>query len=234
MRLLAGRGGGLVAASFGLAVLLAALVSPRCAALLCGRRLLAGLRAYLRYLQRRQLLRFVAQMPELARVLSNATGAGLSIRTAIRRWPAEDLAEPPVRTEIERVVREMQVGAPLEDALLHLESGCPAGSCRCSCTLIISQRSGGSLITALRDIAATLEDRKELNREIRTLLTQATYTGYLVAGHRGRPAGLSTASARAAPGDDRTRSFGQAALAVRGPCFGVGFMLIRRMTRIEV
>ena len=47
-------------------------------------------------------------------------------------------------------------------------------------TLVISSRSGGSLISALRDIAGTLEDRKELKREVRTLLTQATYTGYLV------------------------------------------------------
>ncbi len=47
-------------------------------------------------------------------------------------------------------------------------------------TLVISSRSGGSLISALRDIASTLEDRKELKREVRTLLTQATYTGYLV------------------------------------------------------
>ena len=47
-------------------------------------------------------------------------------------------------------------------------------------TLLVSARSGGSLVSSLRDIADTLETRKEVRREIRTLLAQSVITGYMV------------------------------------------------------
>ena len=93
-------------------------------------------------------------------------------------------------TEIARVTREVQLGASLDEALAHLEHRLPGRELSVLVgTLIIAQRSGGSLITALRNISETLEDRKELNREIRTVLTQVTYTGYLVAALGVGPAG---------------------------------------------
>ena len=49
-------------------------------------------------------------------------------------------------------------------------------------TLLVSARSGGSLVTSLRTIADTLEERKETRREIRTTLAQSIVTGYMVIG----------------------------------------------------
>ena len=47
-------------------------------------------------------------------------------------------------------------------------------------TLVVSARSGGSLVKALRDISLTLDDRKEVRREVRTTLAQARATSTLV------------------------------------------------------
>ncbi len=214
------------------ASLLASLVVALHIAVLLGVAALWGLRTYLRWREDRQRLAFVAQMPELARVLSNATSAGLSIRTAIE-MAGEELAEP-ARTELQRCARAMAVGTSLEDALQQMEQRLPGRELSVLVgTLVISSRSGGSLISALRDIAGTLEDRKELKREVRTLLTQATYTGYLVVV---MGVGLLFLLNAMHPGLLRTVTstlIGQGALAFAVLCFGIGLLLIRRMTRID-
>ena len=41
-------------------------------------------------------------------------------------------------------------------------------------------RAGGAVVTALRDMSETLEARKELRREIRTILSGVVYTSWIV------------------------------------------------------
>ena len=53
-------------------------------------------------------------------------------------------------------------------------------------TLIIQQRAGGDTVRALSELGATLDARKDLLREISTLLSGAVFTSYLVGGHRRR------------------------------------------------
>ena len=48
-------------------------------------------------------------------------------------------------------------------------------------TLVIQQRAGGDTVSALRDMSETLERRKDLRREIKTILAGALATGYTVA-----------------------------------------------------
>lgn len=219
-------------AVFVAATALASLLVAVHVALLLGVAAVRGLRSVLAWREERQRQAFVAQMPELARVLSNATSAGLSIRTAIE-MAGEELAEP-ARTELQRCARAMSVGTSLESALHQMEERLPGRELSVLVgTLVISSRSGGSLISALRDIAGTLEDRKELKREVRTLLTQATYTGYLVVA---MGIGLLFLLNALHPGLLKivtTSLIGQGALAFAVLCFSGGLLLIRRMTRIE-
>ena len=90
------------------------------------------------------------------------------------------------------------------------------------------------LVTALRDIAETLDTRKELRREIRTTYAQTVSTAYAVMGM-----GILSLFMleRIQPGtvDAMLRSFiGQITLAVSAAIYAAGLWLIRRMTRIEV
>ena len=65
--------------------------------------------------------------------------------------------------------------------MLQLNDRLPAREVRVlMSTLVVSARSGGSLIKALRDISLTLDDRKEVRREVRTTLAQSRATGALV------------------------------------------------------
>lgn len=190
------------------------------------------LRSWLRHSRERRRERFVQQIPELARVLANATNAGLSISTA---WVvAEGEMEEPARSEIQRLNAAVRFGASLEEAMLQLNDRLPAREVRVlMSTLVVSSRSGGSLIKALRDISLTLDDRKEVRREVRTTLAQARATGTLVTL---MGVGILLILNVIQPGlvDKMTRNaLGQAALVIGFGLFALGHLAVRRLTRID-
>ena len=190
------------------------------------------LRGWLRRSRDRRRERFVQQIPELARVLSNAANAGLSITTA---WVvAEGEMEEPAKTEIQRLNASVRFGTPLEDAMLQMNERLPAREVRVlMSTLVVSARSGGSLIKALRDISLTLDDRKEVRREVRTTLAQSRATGALVTL---MGVGILLALNAIQPGtvERMTQNLiGQIALVVALGLFLIGHLMVRRMTRID-
>ena len=190
------------------------------------------LRGWLRRSRDRRRERFVQQIPELARVLSNAANAGLSITTA---WVvAEGEMAEPAKTEIQRLNAAVRFGTPLEDAMLQMNERLPAREVRVlMSTLVVSARSGGSLIKALRDISLTLDDRKEVRREVRTTLAQSRATGALVTL---MGAGILLALNALQPGTVERMThnlIGQIALVVSIGLFVIGHLIVRRMTRID-
>jgi tight adherence protein B len=193
---------------------------------------LLAVRAYLRRERDRRREAFITQMPELARVLANAAHAGLSIATAIA-MAGEELEEP-AGGEMRRVSARLGLGVGVETALAELGDRLPSREVSVMvATLVVSARSGGSLVSALRDIADTLDDRKETRREVRTTLAQSVATGYLTVGLGVLIlAGLNALN----PGtvDKMTRNpIGQGALIVSATLYAVGLVIVRRMTRIE-
>ncbi len=198
--------------------------------------LLAGwllVRTWLRRQRERYRDRFVDQIPDLARVLSNATNAGLSIQTA---WSvAEREMGQPAKTEINRLNTAVRFGASLEEAMLGVEERLPSREVRVlMSTLVIASRSGGSLVAALRDISFMLDERKETKRAVRSILAQAVSTGYTVIF---MGLGLLLALNAIMPGtiEKMTQNIlGQVALVVGLALFALGYVLIRRMTRLSL
>jgi len=190
------------------------------------------LRGWLRRSRERRREQFVQQIPELARVLSNGANAGLSITTA---WlVAEGEMAEPAKTEIQRLNAAVRFGTPLEDAMLQMNDRLPAREVRVlMSTLVVSARSGGSLIKALRDISLTLDDRKEARREVRTVLAQSRTTGALVTL---MGVGILMALNAIQPGTVERMTenlIGQIALVVSLGLFLIGHIAVQRMTRIE-
>ena len=190
-------------------------------------------RAYLRREQVRRREAFVGQLPELARVLANASYAGLSLPTAVA-IAGDELAEP-AHTELGRVATRLKFGAPLSSALEDLQERVGSRETKVLVsTLVVSARSGGSLVSALRDIAVTLDQRKETRREIRTILSQSIASANLVI-VMGFFMLLLVNSIKPGTVDLMTRNpIGQLALLIGGSLFVGGWLLIRRMTRIDL
>lgn len=189
-------------------------------------------RGYLKRGRERRLEAFIAQMPELARVLANATHAGLSISTAIG-LAGEEMDEP-ARGELQRVSTSLAFGNDLDTALTEVRQRLPSREISVLLsTLLVCARSGGSLVTSLRTIADTLEERRETRREIRSTLAQSVATGYTVIA---MGFGLLLLLNVVNPGTVQKMTvniFGQVALIFAGTVFTAGFLVIRRMTRIQ-
>jgi tight adherence protein B len=187
------------------------------------------------WLERKRELRrdaFMGQLPELARILSNGASAGLSMVSAY--GVAVQELDDPAKTELQIALEEIRIGQPFERAMENLGQRLPSRELSVLVsTLAIQQRSGGDLVRALSDMATTLEARRDTQREVRTLMAGATATSYVVM-VIGAAALFLADLIRPGTLDRVARSpLGILALVVAGTLLVVGFVLIRRITRIE-
>jgi tight adherence protein B len=133
------------------------------------------------------------------------------------------------------VSNSLRFGADIESALDEMSTRLPSREVSVLLsTLIVCARSGGSLVSSLRDIADTLEERKETRREIRTTLAQSLATGYLVIVLGAAMLFLLNAIQPGTVEAMTSNIIGQIALVVSFALFVGGFLLIRRMTRLDL
>ncbi|WP_405553176.1 type II secretion system F family protein [Streptomyces sp. NBC_01171] len=188
---------------------------------------------FLNWQRQKRIERFINQLPELARILANATQAGLALRTAIG-MAAEEL-EAPAGEELSQVADQLAIGHSMEDALGELAARLPSRELVVLVTtLVLSNRAGGQVVSALRNLTETLEERKETRREIRTQLSQVTMTSYAVpalgVGALFLMNGVKDGALERLTGSP----VGQGCVIIAFALYAVGFVLIRRMSRIDV
>ncbi|MEU9555806.1 type II secretion system F family protein [Streptomyces fumanus] len=188
---------------------------------------------FLNWQRQKRIEKFINQLPELARILANATQAGLALRTAVS-MAAEEL-EAPAGEELGKVAAQLAVGASMDDALGELADRLPSRELVVLVTtLVLSNRAGGQVVSALRNLTETLEERKETRREIRTQLSQVNMTSYAVpvlgVGSLLLMNGVKDGALERMTGSPA----GQAAVLVAFALYAVGFVLIRRLSRIDV
>ncbi|MFI9615644.1 type II secretion system F family protein [Streptomyces sp. NPDC052023] len=188
---------------------------------------------FLNWQRQKRIEKFINQLPELARILANATQAGLALRTAIG-MAAEEL-EAPAGEELAKVADQLSVGASMDEALGEMAERLPSRELVVLVTtLVLSNRAGGQLVSALRNLTETLEERKETRREIRTQLSQVSMTSYAVpvmgVGSLFLMNGVKDGALDRMTGSP----VGQACVIVAFALYAVGFVMIRRMSRIDV
>ncbi|MER5446263.1 type II secretion system F family protein [Streptomyces sp. NPDC002766] len=188
---------------------------------------------FLNWQRQKRIEKFINQLPELARILANATQAGLALRTAIS-MAAEEL-EAPAGEELEKVANQLAIGQSLDEALGDLAERLPSRELVVLVTtLVLSNRAGGQVVGALRNLTETLEERKETRREIRTQLSQVNMTAYAVP-VMGIGSLFLMNGVKDGALDRMTGSpVGQACVIIAFAMYAVGFVLIRRMSRIDV
>ncbi|MFE9402724.1 type II secretion system F family protein [Streptomyces sp. NPDC006530] len=197
---------------------------------------LAGLwsaNSFLDWQRQKRIERFINQLPELSRILANATQAGLALRTAIA-MAAEEM-EAPAGEELGRVTDRLAVGESLDDALGEIAERLPSRELGVLVTtLVLANRAGGTVVSSLRNLTTTLEERKETRREVRTTLAQVTVTAYAVPGF-GMAALLMLNAVMPGALDRMTGALlGQAAVLISIALYALGFFVVRRLSRIDV
>lgn len=176
---------------------------------------------------------FNDQLPDTITLLANSLRAGSSFLQSAELVSRE--SQPPISTEFSRVVREVNLGLSMEEALAHMVRRIRSEDLDLMVTAInIQQQSGGNLAEILDTIAFTIRERVKIKGEIKTLTTQGRYSGYLVAS---LPIFIIIAlnainPAFMAPLFEET--IGRIALALGGVSMTIGFFAIRKITDIEV
>ena len=144
--------------------------SPRCSALWAAN-------AFLNWQRSSRTEEFINQLPELSRILANATQAGLALRTALG-MAAEELEAPGRRGTAPGSPNQLALGRSIDDALGELAERLPSRELVVLVTtLVLSNRAGGTVVGSLRNLTETLEERKETRREVRTMLVPGQRDG---------------------------------------------------------
>ena len=119
---------------------------------------------FLNWQRQKRIEAFINQLPDVARLLANATAAGLALRTALA-MAAEEL-EAPAGEELARVADQLALGRSVDDALGELAERLPSRELVVLVTtLVLSNKAGGTVVSSLRNLTQTLEDRKETRRD---------------------------------------------------------------------
>lgn len=194
---------------------------------------LVTVRAWLERRRRQRVDRFVAQLPELARLLSNGASAGLAVRRSLE-MAADEMAEP-ARSEVAQVCAELALGQTLEQALANLSARLPSRELTVlTQTLTIQGRAGGALITALTGIGETLEERRRLRREVVTSTLGAQFSGYTVIFLGFGAVAMMNAFSPGVIDEMITNLAGQVVLLTATGLFVVGYLVVRRLSKVEV
>ena len=183
---------------------------------------------------------FNKQLPDTITLIANALRAGSSFLQAIELVVRE--SRPPISTEFSRVIREVNLGLPFDQALENMVRRVRSDDLELMATAIsIQHQVGGNLAEILDSIAYTIRERVRIKGEIRTLTAQQRLSGYVVGL---LPIGLAGFLFVAAPGfmdpmfDSRASIIGLPAgviiLLFGGFMMFIGFMLIRKIVDIEV
>jgi tight adherence protein B len=183
---------------------------------------------------------FNKQLPDTITLLANALRAGSSFLQAIELVVRE--SRPPISTEFARVIREVNLGLPFDQAMENMVRRVKSEDLELMATAItIQHQVGGNLAEILDSIAFTIRERVRIKGEINTLTAQQRMSGYVVGF---LPIGLAGFLFIAAPKfiepmfDPRASLVGLPAgvivLGIGGFMMFIGFMLIRRIVDIEV
>lgn len=136
-------------------------------------------RIYVGRLVNKRLIDFEKQLPDTLGLWVNALRSGYSVLQAMEAI-ANDAPEP-TQTEFSRVVREVQLGIDMQDALGHLVERIESEDLDLVVTAVNIQREvGGNLAEILEVISHTIRERIKLKGEIRVLTSQGRITGYLI------------------------------------------------------
>lgn len=137
-------------------------------------------RFYVKRQQKGRLRQFDDQLPDMLNLVVNGLRAGYSTMQALEAVSKE--LPSPISDEFRRVVREMQIGIPMEDSLDNLLRRIPSADLDLVITAINIQREvGGNLAEILDIISYTIRERIRIKREIQVLVSQVLYSGRILA-----------------------------------------------------
>ncbi|MDP9330906.1 MAG: type II secretion system F family protein [Actinomycetota bacterium] len=119
------------------------------------------------------------QLPDVLTILASSLRAGHSFMQALDTVARE--ISPPAAVEFQRVVAEVRLGRPTEEALSSLAERVGSGDFKWAVLAVNIQREvGGNLAEILDNVADTLRERAMLRRQIRVLTSEGRLSAWVL------------------------------------------------------
>jgi tight adherence protein B len=140
----------------------------------------AGVYVFVNIKRQQRYSRFIAQMPDALSMITSALRAGHSFQSALAIVAAE--MPEPIGVEFSAMVRDVNLGIPVRDALVRLVNKLDAlpDVCIFATAVTIQREAGGNLAEILENLGGTIRERFKLKGQIAALTGQSRLTGYVL------------------------------------------------------
>ena len=173
------------------------------------------------------------QLPDVLTIMASSLRAGHSFMQALDTT-AKEIAMP-AATEFQRVVAEVRLGRPAEDALEALAERVGSPDFKWAVMAVNIQREvGGNLAEILDNVADTLRERAMMRRQIRVLTSEGRLSAWVLGI---MPFGIALymlAVNREYISLLFTTKIGLVMLSVAGVLLGLGILWMRKIVDIDV
>jgi tight adherence protein B len=120
------------------------------------------------------------QLPDVLTIMASSLRAGHSFLQSLDTVAKE--ITPPAAAEFQRVVSEIRLGRPAEDALEALADRVGSGDFKWAVLAVNIQREvGGNLAEILDNVADTLRERAMLRRQVKVLTAEGRLSAWVLA-----------------------------------------------------
>jgi len=134
---------------------------------------------YINIKKARRLQTFEAQLADSVVMMANALRGGFGFQQAMETVVKE--MPPPIATEFDWCLREMNLGFSQEEALLHLGERVKSEDLDMVISgIIIQKQVGGNLAQILDNIGDTMRDRARIKKQVRALTAQGKLSGLII------------------------------------------------------
>lgn len=177
--------------------------------------------------------KFNEGLPDMITTIVGSLRSGYSFSQALKTVAEE--CESPIKEEVTLMLKEMNYGIPMEEALYNLSGRMPSNDLEMLIQSVLIQRQvGGNLANVLDIIVKTIRDRNRIQRQVHTLTSQGRLSGKVIGF---LPVGLGGMIFLINP--EYINALFSNALGVAVISAGVisgviGFVLIHKLTKIEV
>ncbi|MEO7803994.1 MAG: type II secretion system F family protein [Actinomycetota bacterium] len=128
----------------------------------------------------RRTSRLEQQLPEALSLQSSALKAGHSTSQSLRAIANQ--SAPPLSDEVLRAIQQVDIGVPLEEALVGLSTRSVSRDVELWVTAMQVHRiTGGNLASILESLAKQVRERSHMRSEIKALTAQGRLSGLVVA-----------------------------------------------------
>ena len=177
--------------------------------------------------------RFSAQLPAALQMMATSLQSGFGIMEGMMNVSRE--MDPPLSEDFQRILDEVRLGGAFDESLQRLADRIGTVDMQIVTQALAVHRSvGGNLGEILEQAAATAREREEIRRHLKSLTAQERMSANIIAALTAVAVGILYAMAPELITPLWTETVGRSALATAVALEITGFLLMRRVMKIEV